>query len=233
MTATTFKITLNLATPIIMGRTRLTLDGLLSAAVFRKTGLMGSDCIPHIPLEQSKGIFKASSLFLDDSSVLRYSKVGRVMSLKGLNDLSVDHFTPNSANGKRYLEVDQARGKHKSTLSEYSALDLQAVCFYGLGDSQAVKELIETYITGIGMHSNSGSGQIINIETEQLEDDDLSFWLTESGKPARPLPIDIWESLLGADSEYTQNAAQVTVRFPYWDKDNLAKAVFPTEYTHF
>lgn len=228
-----FKLTIKLATPFIMGRTRLTLDGLLSAAIFRKTGLKGEQCIPLIPLEQAEGIFKASSLFIHDESRLSHVKVGRVMTLKGLNDLTVDHFLPNAANGKRYLSVDQQRGPHKANISEYSALNATAVCFYGVGDADAAKELIDTYITGIGVHANSGAGQILSTEVELLGVGDTSHWITESGKPARPLPIELWSSLPDTNSHSIKGAAQVAVRLPYWDKSNLAPAVFPTEYTHF
>lgn len=228
-----FKLTINLATPFIMGRTRTTLDSLLSAAIFRKTGLKGSDCIPHIPLEQEHGIFKASSLFISDESRLSHVKAGRTMSLKGLNDLSVDHFLPNSANGQRYLAVDQARGPYKSNMSEYSALSATEVCFYGVGDAEAVKELIETYIPGIGAHSSQGAGQILDVQYELLSNESDFSWITESGKPARPLPVEIWNTLPSIDSVSVKGAANVTVRFPYWDHDNSALAVFPIEYTYF
>lgn len=231
MTSTPFKITLQLATPFVMGRTRLTLDGLLSAAVFRKTGLQGEQCIPHIPLEQAEGIFKASSLFISDDARLSHIKVGRGMSLKGLNDLSMEHFLPNSAKGDRYLSVDQQRGPYKANITAYSALNATAVCFYGVGDAQAVKLLIDTYITGIGVHASTGFGQILSTEIEQLEAGDESHWITESGLPARPLPIELWENLPNRQTE--QAPANVAVRFPYWDSSNLALAVFPSEYTHF
>lgn len=229
----TFKITLSLATPFVMSRTRLTLDGLLSAAVFRKTGLKGQDCVPHIPLEQEKGIFKASSLFIDEDSRLAYVQVGRTMSLKKTADLSTKHFLPNSANGSRYLAVDQARGKYKSNMTSYSALSASKVCFYGKGDAEAVKELIENYIVGIGTHGNTGYGQIINVEYELLDDSDMSYWVTPSGLPARPIPVDAWKALDGASKDSLTEAANVTVRFPYWDKENRAQAVFPIEHTYF
>ncbi len=60
-----FKLVIKLATPFVMGRTRTTLDGLLSAAVFKETGLMDKDTFAHIPLERGEGgIFKASCMFV-------------------------------------------------------------------------------------------------------------------------------------------------------------------------
>lgn len=49
-----FKLVIKLATPFVMGRTRTTLDGLLSAAVFKETGLMDKDTFAHIPLERGR-----------------------------------------------------------------------------------------------------------------------------------------------------------------------------------
>lgn len=233
MNSRPFKLTITLATPMIMTRNRLTLDGLLSAAIFRKTGLKGDDCIPHIPLEIDSTIFKASSLFIDASSRLKYTKVGRNMSLKGLNDLTTRHFLPNSATGTRYLSVDQSRGPYKTNMSEYSGLEASAVCFFGVGNAQSTQELIETYIIGLGVHSNSGAGQILHVEHELLDDDDMSCWITSSGKPARPLPSDLWLTLDNIDSQIVKSAASVAVRFPYWEQANKTNAVFPTEYTHF
>ncbi len=233
MSNISFKLTIKLATPVVMGRLRLTLDGLLSAAIFRKLGLKGESCIPYIPLEQAGGIFKASSMFVNEGSHLSHLKLNRIMSLKGLGDLTPDHFLPNSAKGDRYLSVDQARGPYKSNLSEYSALNATEVCFYGVGDALAVKELIDIYITGIGAQANAGAGQILSTEIEPLAAGDMSHWVTESGKPARQLPLEVWEGLPDIDDKFSEGAANITVRLPYWDTANLARGVFPTELTHF
>lgn len=233
MTNTTFKVKLNLATPVIMSRTRLTLDGLLSAAIHRKTGLKGEECIPHIPLEREQGLFKSSSMFIADDSNFSFVKINRIMSLRGQADLTPDHFLPNSVKGDRYLDVDQQRGRHKAEMSEYTGIDTRAVVFFGKGDAPAVKHLLETYVTNIGTRAHTGAGQVIGVECESLSSSDESYWVTESGQPARPIPVDIWKCLDGADHDWAQAAAEVTVCFPYWDNASKTLAVFPTEMTHF
>lgn len=212
-----FKLTLSLATPFYLQDT-LTLDGLLSAAVFRKTGLMGIDTIPHIPLEQHEGIFKASSMFCH--ARYRHAIVGRSMMLRSKNDLSVDVFSPNGRGGKKYVFVEQTKDTYKATMNAYPGISSKEVYFWGVGDMHAVAELLRNYIIGIGKRSNAGAGEIIDIQCDEL-DEDLS-WVTSKGLPARPLPIGVWERIGGA----SRASIPLSITIPYWESAKV-ESVFP------
>lgn len=211
-----FQLIIELATPFIM-RHPVTLDALLSAAVFNKTGLMGDATIPHIPLAQENGIFKASSLCLPPT--YRHTKAGRVMALRGESDLSVNVFSPNNR-GKRYSPVDIARGPYKHNLSLYPAFASKEVYFFGVGDPDAVVELIQNHIQGLGKRSNAGAGEILSVQW--IDSEDYS-WKDEDNMPARPLPVDLWKEIGGSDAA---SVAPMSVRFPYWQTEKV-DAVFP------
>lgn len=212
---TNFKLILTLATPFYCPHP-LTLDALLSAAVFHATGLQGQDTIDRIPLAMEQGIFKGSSLFCVPS--YRHVAVGRLMSLRTENDLSVSLFAPK---GKRYTYIDQQRGDYKTNLSAYPGIESREVHFYGVGDPDKVAHLIHTFILGIGKRSNAGAGEIIGVDWVEIEDD--RSWVTAKGKPARPLPVDLWESLGG---DVNVPTAPLSVSLPYWDTPKVT-AVFP------
>lgn len=216
MHAQPFELILELLSPFTM-RHPITLDGLLSAAIFNKTGLMGQDTIEHIPLVQENGIFKASSLCLPRT--YRPAIVGRLMALRGEGDLSVGAFSPNNR-GKRYSPVLQARGPYKNNMSAYRGFSAKEVSFFAVGDPDKVVELIQHYIPAIGKRSNAGAGEISSVSW--LPSEDYS-WIREDGMPARPLPAALWKKMGG---EKDAPVAPLSVTLPYWETP-LVEAVFP------
>lgn len=221
--AEAFKLVIKLATPVIMGRTRTTLDGLLSAAVFKETGLMCEDTLDHIPLERGHGgIFKASCMFVQ--GIYIHEVVGRVMGLRGRADIDVSLFPPNSKAGNRYLAVDTARGAYKANMSNYSGINARTVCFFGVGDPDRVVQMIENNIIGIGKRSNAGAGQIASVHWEPVTED--WSWKTPGGKPARPLPLATWK-MISASRDVP--ISTVTVQIPYWDVEKAVEAVHPID----
>ncbi|MBF6615505.1 MAG: hypothetical protein ITG07_02145 [Candidimonas sp.] len=218
-----FKLTIKLVTPFIMGRTRTTLDGLLSAAVFKETGLMGKDTIAHIPLARGEGgIFKASCMFVQ--GIFTHEKIGFIMGLRGRDDVSADLFSPNNKAGTRYLHVDTARGPHKANMSSYEGINARTVVFYAVGDPERTVQMIENNFIGLGKRSSHGAGQIASVYWEPVAED--WSWITPSGKPARPLPLPIWKTISASRNVPISN---VTVQVPYWDVDKAVEAVHPVD----
>lgn len=224
--ATAFKLVIKLATPFVMSRPRTTLDSLLSAAIFRETGLMGADTIEHIPLEREHGIFKGSCAFV--SGGYSHATVQRVMTLRGLSDMTAEHFAPQSKGKiKRYLPVDLQRGPYKASMSDYPAIDARTVIFFGKGDPDRVVELIKNNIPGLGRRANAGAGEILDVHWVKVSSERDCSWITASGNPARPLPLSIWNQVSG---HRKVPVADLTVQVPYWSGD-LVQAVYPLDMT--
>lgn len=212
---TNFRLKLKLATPFSLS-SWLTLDSLLSAAVYNATGLVGESTIPYIPLAQRNGIFLGSSLFYGVAH--RHAPVGRIMSLRGERDLSVRLFRPN---GKKYVPILPNKGPYKFNMSAYPGIEAREACFWGVGDKDQAAYLISTFIPGIGKRASGGAGAIVSVAVTESETD-LS-WVRADGTPARPLPIDLWREIAG---EATAPVAEIAVRFPYWESEKVP-AVFP------
>lgn len=214
-----FKLSIELLTPFYMGH-RITLDSLLSAAIYNATGLIGDENAEMIPLQSESGIFKGSSLFLED--IYRHCTVGRIMALKGASDLNVNAFSPNAKRGGGYGFIDAQRDAYKYNMSQYQGIDARSVCFFGYGDAHKCQALIQDFIFGIGKRSTSGAGQVGEIGIEIL-DSDLS-WITGRNEPARPLPVELWKAIGG--NEQAPHAL-IPVCAPYWETAGV-EAVFPT-----
>lgn len=214
-----FLLKLNLSSPFHLSAP-LTLDGLLSHAVFCEKGLMDEATIDHIPLARGEmGIFKASALHIPKSAFYVRGKFNRVASLR---DLKISDFSPNVGKGKnaRYGQVDTQRGPYKTVINSYSAHDAREVVFYAVGDPDEVVRLISNYVPGVGKCANSGAGQIESASWSLLEND--YSWITPKGTPARPLPSELWNQL--SDSRY--ETEPMSYQVPY-SKSKRVASVFP------
>jgi hypothetical protein len=216
MAPTCFRVKLEIATSFSMP-IPITLDALLSVAVGNALDLDGEATISHIPLEQRGGIFLASSLFI--SKDYRHIPVGRTMALNGEHDLSDRLFYPK---GRKYAYIDPKRGPYKRHLSAYPGIESPEVFFFGVGDPERVEYLLKTFVPGIGKRA---AGQIQSVTVTETEKD--FSWMDAKGWPARPLPVDVWQSMGGRLGAPT---TQLAVRAPYW-RTELVECVFPPRNT--
>lgn len=212
-----FKLTLTLATPFYCAET-LTLDALLSAALYNATGLTCDQTTSLMPLAQESGIYKGSSLFC--ARHYRHMTVGRVMSLRTRNDLAMGLFAPNRRGGE-YGHIDQARGPYKANMSAYPGILSPEVYFWGVGDGERAASLLSDFVIGIGKRANAGAGQILSVISEESEAD--YSWITARGFPARPLPTALWEKIGGNEGLESRPLA---VSLPSWSAPKV-QAVFP------
>jgi CRISPR type IV-associated protein Csf3 len=221
---TPFKLMLTLESPAILTH-QLTLDALLSAAVYRATGKAEAETIPLIPLEREGDIFRASCLFFPEHYQYRVSPQSMVMGLRGQDDLSAEAFSPNRKNGT-YGHVDTQRGPYKSSLGTYTAYESREPWyFYAVGDPEAVTRMVTDFIPGIGRRTAQGFGQVGAVTWDAIHDD--FSWVQPSGFPARYLPLSLWQQLGGREDA---PCAPFSVKIPYWRTENIvSQTVFPPE----
>ena len=216
-----FKLNIQIVTPMILSN-QMTLDSLLSAAVFAKNGAMGVDTTPHIPLKfnEELDVFHGSCLFLPQSFGYNHRRVSMVGGLRGERDMNTDKIKENRRNGYGY--IDRQRGDYKTNLDHYESIQCrEPIYFYGHGDIDSMLELMGLLV-GIGRRAKQGNGQIGEFWADEI-DDDYSIVLKD-GSPARYVPQDKWD---GISSK--QDDAPVMLgahKIPYWGGEE-SKIVFP------
>jgi len=215
---TPFKVSLSMATPFSLP-SRLTLDGLLASAVFTETGLTHEDNDARIPLDSQDGIFRASSIFFSGRhDVPRGKGDTKVVRVGGLlTPLDLEH--PAIGLGQRGgPKSDDFKEIFMTRYTPMRALD--PVVFFGCGDPERVQFLLEHFIIGLGSGHTRGYGAIARVEVTP-ESEDLS-WVLEDGSPARPVPVELWQTLDGVNPVEQCVRSQHAVRNPYWQTPRVA-----------
>lgn len=210
-----FCLEIELESPVItMGF--LTLDAVLAAARFYQTEDV-AQALTNLPLDKGHGIWKASAISFDPS--LSIAEVDYTMSLRSPGDLHIDAYAPKR---DRYTPVDQARGAYLRRLETYKGYQARRAYFFGVGDAEACRDLLQDYLPGLGKKSRSGAGEFGEIRVHDIQTD--FSWKNAQGEPMRPLPVAIWPSVGG---EPNPPEDFVAARAPYWDKKHFERCVVP------
>jgi hypothetical protein len=199
-----FTLRLQLASSVIVGR-RLTLDALLAALIFERTG-DPDEAHSTIPLSRPGGVWAGSAALLEGPAPVR--PVSVIQALKARLDVTPDMVRP----GKRgYPRVEEARGPYRNRMTDYKAYDAAAVWFTGTGDIDRVRELVE-HVPGVGAKRTSGYGRVESVILRRGGTDAAGIAFAD-GSPARPVPLDAWQARGGARADTALEAC----RPPYWD----------------
>jgi len=215
-----FKIEIELAVPMIMGKYSLSLDSLLASALFRKTGDT-EEAVLQIPLKKTKNIFHGSVLFFSKSKnqPLVQTEVPYIGGLRPEVDLHPSKFAPTSR-GSKYKRVNLAGGVEKVRLDQYKGYLPKRLTFFGSGDGEKALLLIKQFIPGIGAKTNTGAGEIRSVQMVEVATD-MSL-MNSDQMPQRPIPWDVWVAINGS-----KNARKDFVSFcpPYWKTNQVECAV--------
>ncbi len=109
---------------------------------------------------------------------------------------------------------------HTKDLKPERAIATKEVYFFGVGEPDAVVQLLRDYVPCIGRHTGAGYGKIARIYWRESPD---YSWRLANGSPARPLPLPVW---ISAGGNKNQPCAMMAVRPPYW-RSPLFPSVFP------
>jgi hypothetical protein len=203
------RITIDFKTPVIASHP-IHFDAVLSYAMFEHSGCLDT-AHNGLPLKKTGDVYHGSALKLQ-------GPVKQVLadfngSLR-LSDQDVDLFKPNSANAKKYLYIDTARGEHKAELNTYKAYFSKhnKGYFYACGDKEEIDALLKAYVFGIGKKHRFGYGAISSFTIDIIEED-FSFFHPEMGT-MRNIPIGSVED----DKMVQASETELTSYYPpYYD----------------
>jgi hypothetical protein len=220
-----------LDTPIIFGsRAFLTLDALLAALIFERTG-DAEVAMRSVPLAETDGIRHGSAAFL--MGEVRPAPSGAAVFRGGLQprEASEPGFLWPSRKIKdrrQYTAISQKSGVYRNTLDAYEAFEAERIVWFGRGDLEAVSELLGE-LTHVGRKVRQGYGRLVtgSVRIESREEDRSIAWpLNERAVPMRPVDIDTWQAI-GFDTEGLRIEA-ATDRVPYFDARGQRLCVLPS-----
>lgn len=205
--------------PICMPTKTLALDGLVAAAVARRTGqppaASAAECAPiEIPImRETRGRFHLASgaQFAVDVRARSYT-----------NRRFPTHEAQNIGCAKTMRRILVTAGSTKAFRLPREHLHLQhdEVAWFCIGDSDALLDLLHD-ITALGKRRAVGLGALVpgSWRVEPIEPWD-GFPVLRDGVPLRPLPLD-WPGLVTYEPGYAR------LTYPYWDRPNEALCATP------
>lgn len=208
-----FVIRAELRTPILIREGELTLDSVLAAVVFARTGDL-EQAHNALPLTRSEEVWHASSAFLESPSP--YS-VMLTAALHATHDLNPAQIAKSRGGNLPRLSEKRRRefGNVQNLVTGYIAT---AVWWFGQGDIEGVRDLLQD-VRHVGKKHTAGYGLLDNVELETASVDGVTDSL---GYPMRPVPIDRFfgrQDAVQADSAW---------RPAYWKIEHRARCFVPT-----
>ena len=218
-----FAVVAHLGTPVILTRGRLTLDSILAAQIYRETEDFNY-ANANIPLLRTDGVWHGSAALFGMGDP-HYAPFGRSMKM---DDLENGCWKP--LRGKYPFFVDQARNdpgsanQWRAMFNTYAATASDKVIWFGHGDISSVRRLMASLMEGggVGKKTSHGYGRINEVNVVPVQND-YSLVLPD-GRPARPVPVDVWLAMGGAD---IPSVARETFMPPYFDNNLAVSCVVP------
>lgn len=208
MVMSPFELTIELKTPFVFGHNPIRLDGLIWHCLFLEYGcpdiakaklgdfLKFNGTIYHAS-SAGLGVNRQTILLKDEDTnndsdlipdiyALNRNAIG---SMDNENDLNERFFNPNGASLKKpYVKVMTMGGPYINRLNSFKAYWANALVFHGVGQGGAIADLLDFYLSAVGLNANIGFGTIGQVTAKTIKKD-FSF-IDESGRLARPMPID-------------------------------------------
>lgn len=214
--ADAFRLDVTLAVPVVLDGPLL-LEGLCAAAVYGRTGLMRDSAMANVPIAVAAiaGLMTplASSYFFDGLVTAgRHTVVRR----RRRDEVGPEFYDgAPRARGKDPWEVEQSTGDYLALLRRYQAFDATTVSWVGVGDGEAVADLVRS-LHFIGKRRGQGCGQIAAVAYSSVSASALFPLLHADGAVARPLPVAVAQALDVACSPSNARLAQCATEHPAW-----------------
>ena len=179
-----FIVRFTLTEPVIVNPS-IALDGILAAATYRRTRDPTTAHL-HLPLTKHDDVYAASEIHFE-APVFKGQR-------PYVSNAHWARFRPGDfvdARGRIVTKIT-ARDERKPTLDTYTTLTAARAWAWGMGDINAVRDLLGE-IDAIGKKASStGCGSVSAISVTEVEAP-ATFGLTDkTGRPSRPVPVDTW-----------------------------------------
>jgi hypothetical protein len=216
-----FHLMITLRTPVISSG-QLTLDAILTAALFRETRDIDA-ALSALPLLSSDAIWHGSSAFFE--APLSFLDIPYIQQLSGEQDWSLDNFYVARKRNNSEIKILKTGGAYVPRLDRHKACVTRRVHYFGCGRGPQVQTLIENHLPGLGSNTNHGFGEIESVQWRTMTAD-LAL-IHRDGLPLRPVPVTFWNLLpqRPALSELIVN--EESWRPPYRDEANRVLCVIP------
>lgn len=204
-----FAIRMNLDTPVVVNNL-LHLDGLLGKALVRR----GKDPL-EVPLREVDGVFCGSAAIFETGPFGAVQR--RLIRVKGIREQEVPSrlFRGMSAGQRTIAEMSP----YRTQLRDYPMFDcIKAVWFAGDGDGQAAFDVLAD-VPSIGAMMPTGYGRVTGRKLFNLRQVSDPGILLEDGRPARAVPLPIWERL-GLPKHPRAIISEQRFRPPYWEGES-------------
>lgn len=208
-----YRLIYRLITPLILGERPITLDALAYAALFARSG------DEEWSREQLKYYFALTNDVPHASSLAfgrtrQHSLIARpICMLGGLRserDFSSSVIKPNGHTGG-YAKIKIEGGPYRFRIDSYRGYWSPYVCFDFCGDRERLELLLANFVIGIGARTQVGAGQVDSPQFISLPNDSSLF--DTEGKPARPLPVAMYEN---TQEELPVDMGKGAYLPPYW-----------------
>ena len=216
------KITFKIKPPIYINSPWIHFDGLVNYLCFRDC--LGEDfyCLPsevtvdttHLMLPLKQSVSEGYSVY--HSSVAIYNQSNLMMDTiyKRFTDKETYLLTKKQQQGR----IHTNRGFFKDFMINYPILLTDSLTFYCNGDKKELERLLDN-ISFIGKKTSIGSGKILMVEIDRI-DEDYSFF--KDNHVMRPIPIKFKLPIFEGMTIQRQS-----FKPPYWDKNNMAMCYVP------
>lgn len=209
-----FRIRARMKSPILLREEWPSLDGILAAAIFSKTGSV-EKAHSEIPLARTEDVWHGSTMKMIFEGRLPKTKKATIFGGLMVSDIDPPVCTLSKGEQKK---IEVGRGKYLKKSLSYSSWNPSFIEFVGVGDPEQTLALLSSYVFSIGSGRQRGEGSVGKwMFPEEMEDDRSMVF--PSGSPARPIPVDLWKTLGNVKSRARIEYASIAP--PYWNGDRV------------
>ncbi|RLC84106.1 MAG: hypothetical protein DRJ03_15205 [Chloroflexi bacterium] len=213
-----FKVTFQMRTPVCVTTPWISFDGLIGHLIMIDT--FGQDFF-ILPRKRNLTPKIARANIKRQIPIKKSGKVYHCsVSLFSPNSIHLTHiykrFEERWAKNLDRKKIRIGFGHFRAYAMKEVYIPAKEIIFYVNGDMKLIKQLIESYLIGLGNDIRIGFGMIEDVSFEMMEED---WSLVAKGVAMRPIPVSMCK-------EY-DDTAYMPYRGPYWDPRNVTLCVPP------